>query len=345
MTGGFGFLRQWRPAWVAMMTCALWGCMGGTGTDTENGVYVSAQVVDSSGDPVRNVELSVLELGARADSVVNDPVWQDETTRLTTDNTGTAFFTLKKGGTYMTSGKRGDSVVFIDTLRVRTPDDGTTGGGLGSPQFLVESPVRATGRIRMLSGLEVDSGQVMLRGTRITSNVGDSGAYNLGWLPRSAQQTVVTITYSGRAREQRFVKLSAQGGQLTAHAATATGPCLADTLSSVALSQKRPGLLTSALDVARMVGAACAHRVGAQVTALEVDASGAVLRALGTYVIPAPDAPDLWETPEIDTTAVPLACVEPSRNLGAGLTGRATLRLTDRDIVVNDFKNGKACLK
>lgn len=347
MSGPFGFLRPVHAGGFAVAACVLWGCMGGTATDTENGVYVSAQVINASGTPVRNVELNVLELAARVDSAVNDPVGYEKTVNLTTDSTGIAHFYLKKGGTYMTSGKKGDSVVFIDTLRVKVPSAPSVNidGGLGNPQFLVESPVPATGRVRMYSGLVVDSGQVLLRGTKITATLGDSGTYNLGWLPQSVQKTVVTITYRGRAREERFVKLSAQGNQLTAYAAGVSGSCLDDTTAAVTPAQSRPGSLSSTFDVARTVATACAHRVGAQVTVLEVNASGTVVRTRGTYVIPSPDAPDIWGTPEPDTAAVPLACVEAARNLGEGLTGRATLRLSNQDIVVDDFKNGKACLK
>src|SRR5690606_30309972 len=140
----------------------------------------------------------------------------------TTDNSGNAYFYLKKGGAYMTAGKRGDSVLFIDTLRIKDISGPMNSGSLGNPLFTIETPVRATGRVRLLSGLEIESGLVMLRGTRITSKLGDSGDYNLGWVPPSAQKTVVTVTYNGRAREQRFVKLSTQGGQLTAHSATTT---------------------------------------------------------------------------------------------------------------------------
>jgi hypothetical protein len=344
MTGGNGFLRQWRPAWVAATACALLGCMGGTGTDTENGVYVSAQVVDSSGDPVGNVEISVLDLSARVDSTLTNPLY-DQNVVLVTNDSGKVNFFLKKNGTYMAAGKRGDTVLFIDTLRTRAPT-GNPGspGGLGNPSFLVETPVRASGKVRLNSGLTIDTGRVLLRGTTIMAALTDSGAYDLDWLPSAAQKAAVTIVYEGRARPIRYVKVSAQGTQLTVHASNVAGRCLSDSTASVSAALTTTGSLSSKADLARIAGKACAFRVGALVRVLEVGATGAVTRTLGDYVIPSPDAPKIWEVADADSSAVPAACIEPEHNL-AGLTGRATIRLANKDIVVNDFKSGKGCLQ
>jgi hypothetical protein len=345
MNHGAGMLRPWRPFWVAAMAFAYLGCMGGTGTDTENGVYVSAQVIDSSGDPVANIELNVLDLTARADSNASTPLY-DQNVFLSTDDSGRVSFFLKKNGTFMASGKRGDSVLFIDTLRTKAPVSVPgSPGGLGNPTFLVETPVQATGKLRLTSGLMVDTGRVMLRGTKLASSINDSGDYNLGWLPSAAQKIDITVTYEGHPRETRFVKVSAQGSQLTVHAGSPAGRCLADSTASVVPALNSTGSLSSKSDVARIAGKACAHRVGAKVRVLEINPAGAVVRSLGDYVIPSADAPSLWDGADSDSSAVPTACIEPEKNLSNGLTGRATLRLANRDIVLNDFKNGKGCLQ
>lgn len=339
-----------------MTALALLGCMAGTGTDTENGVYVSAHVIDASGSPVANVNVTILDLATRADSTLTNPLYEEDAS-LMSDQQGRVHFYLKKNGVYMASGKRGDSVVFIDTLRTRNPASETPAiGGLGHPEFEVESPVRAHGRIRFHSGLKVDSGRVLLRGTRIVGDVSDSGTYNLGWLPPSSQKTTLTVAYQGRAREVRYVKMEATKSGLTLHASAASGQCLTD---SVAVTTPVSPALTlegspATADMARLVGKACAHHVGALVRVLETDHSGRVLRTRGSYVIPDPDAPNVWEQAgpndggrgsDMARAAVPSACVEEETNLAAGLTGRATLGLANGEIVVNDFRDDRNCLK
>jgi hypothetical protein len=363
MNRGTGLLTFWRHPWVALSAYALLGCMGGTGTDTENGVYVSAQVVDADSNPVRNVDISVLDLQARSDSSGNSPLY-DTSAMLTTNESGRVFFFLKKNGTYMAAGKRGDSVLFIDTLRTKAPTQVPgSPGGLGNPTFMVETPVRANGKVRLNSGLVVDTGRVMLRGTKIISSLRDSGSYDLGWLPSTAQKTSVTIVYKGRDRTQRFVKVSAKGSQLTVHASPFNGPCLLDSTEAITPARTHTGSLSTKADVARVVGKSCAYRVGAKVKILEIDSVGKVLRTLGDFVIPSPTAPKIWanvvnsglgksastvgaaqRAADTDSSAVPVACIE-SENDPAGLTGRASLGLTTREILVDDFKSGKGCLQ
>jgi hypothetical protein len=346
MIEGPAFLRNRRSLWAAVSAFVIFGCMGGTGTDTENGVYVSAQVIDSSDKPVANVEVTILDLSARADSSSSTPL-VDQNVMLTTDDSGRVNFFLKKNGSYMAAGKRGDSVLFIDTLKTKAPVGGGSGnpGGLGNPTFKVERPVQATGKLRLHSGLLVDTGRVLVRGTKIESAIRDSGAYNLGWLPSKAQDMNLTVTYEGRIRQTRYVKVSAQGSQLTVHFSTMTGRCQTDSISAVTPAQTTPGSLSSKADLARLVGKSCAPFVGTRVRLLEINGSGTVTRSLGEYVIPSPNAPKIWDAVDSDSSAVPTACIESEKNLNTGLTGRSTLRLSNRDILVDDFKSGKGCLQ
>ncbi len=341
-------MRSRRFGWTALTAFALLGCMAGTGTDTENGVYVSAHVVTATGAPVANVNVSIHDLSTRADSTVTSPHYE-EGASLKTDPNGRVYFYLKKNGVYMASGKRGDSVVFIDTLRMRGQGGGTPVHGLGHPEFQVETPVRATGTVRFHSGLVPDSGRVMLRGTRINTTFSDSGVYNLGWLPPSSEKTLLTVTYQGTSRDTRYVKVTTQGVQLTVHGSTRDGHCLADSTDPVspALSLTLDGSLARTEDVARLVGKACAVQVGAVVRVLETDTAGKVIGERGSYVIPSPDASTPWDQLRTDMTgaAVPAGCIETESNLTAGLTGRATLRLAHGEILVNDFRNaGTGCL-
>lgn len=323
--------------------------MAGTGTDTENGVYVSAHVINAAGAPVANVQLSVLELTTRADSTITSPVHQDGAS-LTTDPSGRAHFYLKKNGTYMATGMHGDSVVFIDTLRTHVAPAGPSAiPGMGHPEFQVETPVRASGRLRFLSGLAVDSGRVMLRGTRIVSALSDSATYSLGWLPPSSQRTILTVAYEGRARDVRYVKASVNGSRLTIHAPANGAHCLTDSAAATTRALTREGSLADLAGQARVVGHACGVATGALVRLLEVDSAGIVKKSLGSFVIPAADAPAIWTRngmgEDMRQAAVPAACLESESNLTAGLTGRATLRLVEGEIVVNDFRDGKACLQ
>ena len=318
--------------------------VSGTGTDTENGVHVSARVVNSSGAPVSHVEISVLELATRADSTLTSPLYDEQAT-LRTDLAGHVNFYLKKNGTFMAVGRRGDSTLFIDTLRTKVPPGNPlVSVGVGHPEFQVETPLQATGKIRFHSGLTVDSGHVLLRGTKIVSALTDSGTYHLGWLPPSVQKTTLTVTYQGRAREIRYVKISAQDARLTMHMSAAGAYCLTESTTDVRPDRTSAGSLSHTEDLARVVGRACAHRTGALVRVLEVNETGAVTNVHGSFVIPAPDAPNIWG-PGADSSAVPAQCIEAETNLTAGLTGRATLHLSDREIVVNDFRNGKGCLQ
>lgn len=325
------------------------GCMSGTGTDTENGVYISAHVINATGAPVANVTLNVLELTTRGDSTITSPVHEDGAV-LTTDASGRAHFYLKTNGTYMTTGTRGDSVLFIDTLRTRVAPTGPTATpGMGHPEFQVEAPVRATGRLRFHSGLAVDSGRVMLRGTKIVSALTDSGTYSLGWLPPSSQKTVLTVAYEGRARAVRYVKVSVNEALLTVHAPANGAQCLTDSAAATTGALTREGSLATPAGQARLVGNVCGAETGALVRLLQVDASGIMQKSLGSFVIPDVDAPSIWTRngagEDMGKAAVPAGCIESESNLTAGLTGRATLRLVNGEIVVNDYRDGTNCLQ
>jgi hypothetical protein len=175
----------------------LAGCLGGSGTDTENGlqpVNVTARVVDKDGAPAAGVRFTVSESHSRADSMLASPVVGNDTV-LVTDGAGYVTFQLKQEGAYVAQGGSGDTVLFLDTLRAKIKRSPILSGGAGSPLFHVEEPVRAKGRLRLLSGYSPDSGRIILQGTPLLWDLKKDGKYDLGWLPPSAEKLTLRVVY------------------------------------------------------------------------------------------------------------------------------------------------------
>jgi hypothetical protein len=182
------------------LALGLSACLGGTGTDTENGlkpVLVTARVLTQDSTPAAGVSFTVHQAYSRADSLLESPLVGGDTTHLVTDGGGYVTFTVKQEGDYVAQGASGDSILFLDTLKTRIKRDpgGAVGGGLGSPLFRVEKPVHAKGKLRLTSSGVPDSGRVYLQGTRLVWNLEAGGKYDLGWLPPSAEKLKVRVVY------------------------------------------------------------------------------------------------------------------------------------------------------
>src|SRR4051812_8741343 len=125
------------PAARLLAAFVLAGCLsscilGGTGTDTENGVSnktdnqdpnkltgIAARVTDSLGRPLRGVVLRLFDPAYRPD-LGTAPVAVATTPpeSLVTDTGGYARITLKAAGKFVVEGMQQDKTLFFDTLAV-----------------------------------------------------------------------------------------------------------------------------------------------------------------------------------------------------------------------------------
>ena len=324
-----GALRPWLLVGACLAAFSLSACLGGTGTDTENGIEisVSARVVDSTGNPVSGVTIAVHDATARLDSGIQNPL-VDSSAEVVSDSNGRVHFELQKAGLYTVAGNIGDSVVFVDTVRAVGKPAGIILPGNGDPQFKVERPVHANGTVRLLSGFSPDSGgQAMVRGTKIQSRVGKSAGYDLGWLPPSAEKFPLAVAYATKVAETRYVKVLASGSGWSVRSTSGLSRCLSDSGSATVF-----GTL-SATTIQGAAGKACVGRPGTVVRVLQIDSSGTTLAALGDFVIPNPAAM------LGDSVSVPKACIRS----GIPGTSRATLSLGGGTILVDDIVRGNGC--
>ncbi len=198
MSGSNRSARGVAGSAFGILAAALAACLGGTGTDTENGaapVHVSVQVVWTDSSPVAGARLAVYEAYSRADSVLENPVLEEDSADLLTDMGGFLTFRLKKNGTYVVQGNREDTIIFIDTLQAKISRQGALPGGVGNTRFHATAPVRVMGRMRLLSAQRPDSGRIVLQGTNLLWKLKADGDYDMGWLPPDAEKMTLRVVY------------------------------------------------------------------------------------------------------------------------------------------------------
>ncbi len=328
-----GALRNWFLNGACLAAFSLSACLGGTGTDTENGIEisVSARVVDSAGNAVPGVTIAVHDATGRVDSGLDNPL-VDSTVVVVSDTGGRVHFELQKAGLYTVAGSIADSMVFVDTVRAIGKPTGVVLPSVGNPQFKVEKPVRANGTVRLLSGFSPDSGgQAMLRGTKIQSRLGIKADYQLGWLPASAEKFPLAVAYATKAAEKRFVKVIASGSGWSVRSTYGFNRCLTSESDTVTTSTTFGA--RSATTIEGAAGKACVGSPGTVISVLQIDSLGTTLGSLGDFVIP--DRAAMLG----DSVSIPKACVRTG-NPG---TSRATLSLTAGTIVVDDIIRGNGC--
>lgn len=205
-------LRFGAAAFAAALLAA---CLGGTGTDTDNGVNdkdntvlgdrnlsVTAHVVDGDGHPLEGVFLTLRDPFFRPDSGLPAATPLDSAREIRTDSAGDAHFAVKRPGKFVVEGRREGAVLFYDTLAVA---DST---GRTKFTFRSQAPRAFKGSIALASGFRIDSGVVFVRGTDRFVPLGPAGAYDLGTLPGEVAFMGVGLRYRAspvefRTAEQR----------------------------------------------------------------------------------------------------------------------------------------------
>ncbi len=188
-----------RKASGILAALALAGCLssciiGGTGTDTENGVNenksnsdpnaltgIAARVTDSLGRPLRGVALRLFDPAYRPDlGAAPGAVSVTPAESLVTDTGGYARIALKAPGKFVVEGIRNDQTLFFDTLAVADLKHSAIF------TFRARAPLAFKGKVKLVSGMRVDTGRVFIRGTGRMCQVDSAGGYDLGLLPADA---------------------------------------------------------------------------------------------------------------------------------------------------------------
>jgi hypothetical protein len=189
-------LAMWAACPISMSGCVF----GGTGTDTENGVTgegnvkisgVSARVVDGNGFPLKEVSLRLYLPGYRPDSGAAAPsLLASGAKAMTSDDSGYVTVQLAAAGKFVVEGVSAGQTVFFDTLAVPQ----TTSASLFT--FRTRSVRAFKGKVKLASGMRVDSGVVFIRGTGRSAKVDAAGGYDLGVLPEDAGRMAVGLRFA-----------------------------------------------------------------------------------------------------------------------------------------------------
>lgn len=286
------------PAGIAGLLLAA--CIGGTGTDTDNGVELVdkgrghltgdgtvARVVDAGGNPLAGVALALHRPDFHPDSGVAADLVLDSVKTPVTDSSGYARFHLIQPGRYVVEGSRGGAVLFFDTLAV---GDVKT---LAAYTFIARPGGLVQGRVRLASGLKVVSGSIFVRGTSRRSALDSTGGYDLGTLPLNVGLMSIGVTYRAIAVEARVAELkdTARGSQVSPTAAKPAFTCREVAVDSAARLTTSAGPEKSVdtfgnptfhsadtvkLDTAKVnaVGRSCDSLPGGTVIAVRIPAPG-----------------------------------------------------------------------
>jgi hypothetical protein len=190
-------------AWASIPAALLLaGCItGGTGTDTENGFTgknepvsvtgINARVVDGAGSPIRGVSLSLYPPAYRPDSGAALPnLFVDSARVAASDSSGYVALPLRAAGKFVVEGRLHGETVFYDTLAV--PD-------IKQPSlftFRTRAGKVYKGKVKLASGMRIDSGWVFIRGTARAVKVDAAGAYDLGTLPEDVGRMAVGMRFA-----------------------------------------------------------------------------------------------------------------------------------------------------
>lgn len=196
-----------------MVLITLNACIiGGTGTDTPNGLNdpknelpsalraLSIQLVDSAGHGVQGITVNLIDTGYRPE-LKKKPISLvvDSSQVLVSDSTGTVSCDLVKGGIFVLTGSINNAVVIFDTVKIANPK------GAALLRFALRKTHLYQGKVKLTSGLKVDSGMVFIQGTERFAKVDSLGNYNLGTLPIDAAKMAVGLNYSASPTTEKII--------------------------------------------------------------------------------------------------------------------------------------------
>jgi hypothetical protein len=123
---------------------------------------------------------------------------------LISDSSGYVSIDLKAPGKYVIEGRSAGQTLFYDTLAV-------TDLKTAAPfTYRARALSAFKGKLRLASGMRVDSGSVFIRGTRCVAKLDDSGGYDLGSLPADVGRMAVGVRFSSSPTSVQQVTLSPQ---------------------------------------------------------------------------------------------------------------------------------------
>lgn len=204
-----GFFRglAWVPA------ALLLACIGGTGTDTDNGVNpnltdgplhgfsgTAVRVADPEGNPLTGVDLYIHTPGYRGDTGAPEDLLLDSVKVPRSDSLGYARFNLARPGRYVVEARLAGAALFFDTIAVADVKS------LSVYTFLRRPSVPAKGAVRLESGLRVVSGTVFVRGTGRFARLDSAGGYDLGLLPGDVERLAIGLSYRAVVQEARIAE-------------------------------------------------------------------------------------------------------------------------------------------
>jgi hypothetical protein len=119
---------------------------------------------------------------------------------MVSNDSGYVIFHLLAPGEYVVEARRDGASLLFDTLEVSD----VHAPAVFTYRARATSPVR--GKVRLGSGLKVDSGTVFVRGTSRSASLGADGAYDLGLLPTDVDRMAIGLAYRASLREARIAE-------------------------------------------------------------------------------------------------------------------------------------------
>ena len=217
--------RSVSLAALAVLSMLVLGCIfGGTGTDTENGVAdkkaenagvtisgVSARVVDGEGKPIDGVTLRLYQPEYRpVQGSISAILVRDPGKALVSDSGGYVKLQLTSFGKFVVEGVLAGQTLFYDTLAV--PDTTST-----LFTFRTRDLKSYLGKVKLVSGMRIDSGAVFIRGTGRFAKMDTAGNYDLGLLPSDVVRMAIGIRFSSSpvsVKEATLVTRPDNGGPI-----------------------------------------------------------------------------------------------------------------------------------
>jgi hypothetical protein len=252
---GFASIRPARfLAAAALATCFTACLLGGTGTDTENGIAtdktdpnalkgIAARVTDSLGKPLAGVALNLFDPAYRPDlGAVPEAMTTNQPGSLVSDTGGYVRLSLKAAGKFVVEGTWQGKTLFFDTLAVADLKQSAI------YTFRARAASAFKGKVTLASGMRIDSGRVFIRGTGRTCPVDAAGGYDLGLLPADAARMGLGVRLV--SSPVSVLKTIPVKGSMTDSLGTAGYVCRtlsADSAAKVVDSAASPAQMNSAL--------------------------------------------------------------------------------------------------